>query len=346
MLKISIVIPIYQAEEFLEECLRSVAEQTCKKFEVILINDGSTDRSEEICRKYVKKDERFRLISQENKGTVLARLRGVKEARFDKILFVDSDDWIDRNALELLCDYGEHSNADIVVSTLIGEWEKRQRYLVHGVEEGVYKGNCLRNEICPNMIWNTEKHVPGIRSEGCGKLFRKDILLSCMEDIDPKITVGDDFAFVYPYILRSESIVILGKREAFYHYRQRKSGLGKQQGKNLAVTLAPFYEYMEKKWRNDTCLMKQLQFHKLKHCKLSMEREFEISQRTAWKVREKNLEEVCRRWNIESWIDVDDCMKEGFSFLDSFILKACLKHYYNIAGSGIILQKIINKGKR
>ena len=345
MLKISIVIPVYQSEDYLEECLESIVGQTCNNFEVILINDGSTDRSEEICKNYVNRDDRFRLISQENRGTVQARLRGVREARFEWIMFVDSDDWIDQNALELLNQCEKGCSADVVVSTLIGEWENKKKYLLHGAKEGVYKREKLQNEICSNMVYDVRKRMPAIRSEGCGKLFRKDILLDSMEGIDSRITKGDDFAFVYPSILRSKSLAVMGKEEAFYHYRQKKTGLGKQQGKNLAAILAPLYEYMEKEWKNDPNLLKQLQFHKLKHCKLSMEREFEISQKKTWEDRIEGLKKICRDWEIESLVNSTAVLKDGLSFLDCFILEECLKRYFNIAGFGIILQKIIQKGK-
>lgn len=102
---ISIIVPVYNVEEYLEECLESIRQQTFTDIEVILVNDGSTDGSREICERYCEKDIRFRLINQENQGQSVARNRGFKESIGQYIMFVDSDDVIDTNVLEVLLPY-------------------------------------------------------------------------------------------------------------------------------------------------------------------------------------------------------------------------------------------------
>ena len=102
---ISIIVPVYNVEEYLEECLESIRQQTFTDIEVILVNDGSTDGSREICERYCEKDIRFRLINQENQGQSVARNCGFKESIGQYIMFVDSDDVIDTNVLEVLLPY-------------------------------------------------------------------------------------------------------------------------------------------------------------------------------------------------------------------------------------------------
>ena len=102
---ISIIVPVYNVEEYLEECLESIRQQTFTDIEVILVNDGSTDGSREICERYCEKDIRFRLINQENQGQSVARNRGFKESIGQYIMFVDSDDVINTNVLEVLLPY-------------------------------------------------------------------------------------------------------------------------------------------------------------------------------------------------------------------------------------------------
>ena len=89
---ISVIVPVYNVEEYLEECLESIKRQTYTDIEVILVNDGSTDRSKEICERYCEKDSRFKLVNQENKGLSGARNRGMLESKGEFISFVDSDD--------------------------------------------------------------------------------------------------------------------------------------------------------------------------------------------------------------------------------------------------------------
>ena len=94
-MKYSIIIPVYNAEPYLSDCIRSIFAQAVRDYEVILVNDGSTDKSEAICREYVGRDSRFRLISQPNSGPLAARMAGIRAARGEYVLFLDADDqWL------------------------------------------------------------------------------------------------------------------------------------------------------------------------------------------------------------------------------------------------------------
>lgn len=112
---ISVIVPVYNVEKYLEECLDSVQNQTYSNIEIILVNDGSTDNSKEICEKYCKQDSRFKLINQMNQGQSVARNVGVAASTGEFILFVDSDDIILTNYLEMLIHY-MRENVDIVES--------------------------------------------------------------------------------------------------------------------------------------------------------------------------------------------------------------------------------------
>ena len=110
---VSIIVPIYNVEEYLEECLESIRNQTYTNIEVILVNDGSTDGSIEICERFCQQDNRFKLLTQENQGLSAARNRGVKESIGEYIMFVDSDDVVKENIVEVLFFY-MNSDVDIV----------------------------------------------------------------------------------------------------------------------------------------------------------------------------------------------------------------------------------------
>ena len=100
MVKVSVVIPVYNVEDYLRDCLDSIVNQTLKDIEIICINDGSTDNSLEILEHYKSKDERIKVISQENGGISAARNKGIDLASGDYISFIDSDDYIDNNFYE------------------------------------------------------------------------------------------------------------------------------------------------------------------------------------------------------------------------------------------------------
>ena len=123
---ISVIVPVYNVEEYLEECLESIRKQTYQNIEVILVNDGSTDGSKEICERYCQQDPRFRLINKENQGLSIARNRGVKESNGEYIMFVDSDDVVKENIVEVLLSYMK-ADVDLVECNLTQNKEELQK---------------------------------------------------------------------------------------------------------------------------------------------------------------------------------------------------------------------------
>ena len=110
---ISVIIPVYNVSEYLIDCLSSVVGQTYRNLEIIIINDGSTDASLSVCNVYKEKDNRIRIISQESKGIAVARNVGIEASSADYIMFVDGDDYIHRNMIEILYENMKIFNADI-----------------------------------------------------------------------------------------------------------------------------------------------------------------------------------------------------------------------------------------
>ena len=112
---VSVIIPVYNVEKYLHRCLNSVKNQSFKNLDVILIDDGSTDKSGEICENYCKEDFRFRVIHQKNRGQATARNLALDMAKGDYICFVDSDDYIEKTMIETLYNSITNNNADIAV---------------------------------------------------------------------------------------------------------------------------------------------------------------------------------------------------------------------------------------
>jgi len=138
MTKISIIIPVYNVEKYLKDCLNSIINQTFKDIEIICINDGSTDDSLNILLEYANFDKRIKIINQSNFGVSHARNQGIETAQGEYISFVDSDDWVDTNYFENLYDAITRHNADIACSTIIRKRQRHQKYRVHYTKENVY----------------------------------------------------------------------------------------------------------------------------------------------------------------------------------------------------------------
>lgn len=121
MNKISVVIPVYNVEKFLPQCLNSIIHQTYKNLEIILVNDGSTDNSDEICKTFAKRDKRIKIIHQKNAGVSAARNNGLKHATGDYVHFIDSDDYIDLDYYKKMVDANNGIGADIIAAGVVSQ---------------------------------------------------------------------------------------------------------------------------------------------------------------------------------------------------------------------------------
>ena len=155
--KVSVVVPVYNVEKYVEKCLNSLVNQTFKDIEIIVVNDGSKDNSLEVVKKF-ENDTRVKIISQENKGLSGARNTGIDNASGDYIAFLDSDDWVDYDFIEKLYDAIIRNDCDIAAATIIRKREKTQKYRVHYTKEEVFetleeKLKACRIPVCC-YVWN------------------------------------------------------------------------------------------------------------------------------------------------------------------------------------------------
>ena len=125
---ISIIVPVYNSEEYLKQCIDSILRQTYKNIEIILVNDGSQDKSEDICREYLDCDNRVVYVKQSNNGVSSARNQGIKKASGKYIAFVDSDDCLTEDAIEILYTAQTKCNADLVIAAYIRKYATNNTY--------------------------------------------------------------------------------------------------------------------------------------------------------------------------------------------------------------------------
>lgn len=207
---VSIIIPVYNAQLYLEKCIDSVIDQTFRDVEIILVNDGSTDRSLEICQEYQKKDNRILVIDQENAGQGTARNKGISIARGEYIMFVDSDDWVDEGIVEKLMDSLTENNADISVCNLY-------RTVINGEEISVkyeepFCNECLDCRKDKNYVFN-------ISSYPVAKLYKAGLLKNTGFSFPGHFF--EDVAAIPILFAYAERISFIG--EALYYYRNNPS---------------------------------------------------------------------------------------------------------------------------
>ena len=214
MCKVSIIIPVYNKKKYLYCVLESIRQQEFNDFECILVDDGSTDGSQNICDVFSKKDSRFITVHMSNSGVSNARNTGLKRARGKYITFIDADDSIDINYLKKLADDIENTGADFVITGMKKYWEDTNKveYLKTPIN-GLY----TFKEILPQFAEIQLK--TGIFGFCCGKIFKKEIANNIF--FDASISLAEDFDFylkIYPKVKK-----VYFDAECFYGYLQESS---------------------------------------------------------------------------------------------------------------------------
>lgn len=224
---ISIIVPVYNVEAYLKQCLDSIRAQTYENFEVILVDDGSTDLCGKICDAYSKQDGRFKVIHKKNGGLMDAWKNGLEYANSDLIMFVDSDDWVEKNILEILYNEYLQTMADIVCCSFVHSFKDKEIPDDHNVKPGYYDKKKIESNIFPVLINDGVPLSRGVRICRWAKLIKKELLIRNLFWTDNQITIGEDLNIMFPVIMEASSIDILPK-QYLYHYRANDASIMKR----------------------------------------------------------------------------------------------------------------------
>lgn len=209
---ITIIVPVYNAEDYLERCLESIIQQTYYELEIILINDGSSDNSRIICEKLKKRDRRIIIINQHNQGVSATRNKGLNYANGEYICFIDADDWIEKDMILNL--YNSIKNEDensIAVCGCIEEyykdgiWKYKKKYEMN-IDKEIY-GSDFREK--------SNLYLDIIRPELWNKLFKRNVIGK--EKFDKDIILGEDLEFLSRLYCNAKLIKVIN--EQLYHFR-------------------------------------------------------------------------------------------------------------------------------
>lgn len=213
-IKISIVVPVYKAENVVGRCIESILKQTYDNFELILVEDGSPDKSGQVCEEYAGKDDRIKVIHKENQGPSSAVICGLKYVTGEYVFFVDGDDYIEPETLETLTANLGHVDNEVICSNYVEDRNGGQIIPVTMPAEcGVYEGEAL-DRLKEKLIGNGKRPIFLSR---CFKLYSTKLVLDNLHFLDPSIRMGDDVNMITPVLLDAKRIVVLEKAY-FYHY--------------------------------------------------------------------------------------------------------------------------------
>ena len=229
--QISIVVPVYNVENYLQYSVGSLRKQTYENIEIILVDDGSTDSSGEICDQYAREDDRIKVLHIENGGLSNARNTGVKESSTDWIVFIDSDDYYDHRAIEYLVELRDKYRVDLVATPVI-EVRNYENSDFLGDFREKYSGKLDRRTALEQMFYGNY-----VGTHSGGKLYKKEILLRFPY---PKGMLYEDLALAYEHIASCENIAVSDLN--LYKYYRRPGSIVNSK---YSDRLLDFYKAME-----------------------------------------------------------------------------------------------------
>ena len=246
----SVIVPVYGVEPYLTKCLDSILAQSFSDFEVILVDDGSPDRCPEICDEYAQKDERIHVIHQKNGGLVSARQAGIRRAKSEYIIHVDSDDWLEPeyfNKAHTLC---EQYGADVISFAVNYVDENHTRPDREMIPAGLYEGERLQDVYDAMLLTPEMKHM---HYYVWGKVFKKESVLPFQLAVDPRIAMGEDVSCLIPTLLAAGRVYV--SDEIVYNCRCHTSSMSRsftaehfrqiELGVRLLRSCAPVPGYVE-----------------------------------------------------------------------------------------------------
>ncbi len=224
MMKVSVIVPVYNLEEHLSECLDSLTAQTYRDLDIVLVDDGSSDGSAALCDGYARDHENARVIHKANGGLVSAWKAGVEAATGDYLMFVDGDDRIDPEMVEELAAHVTGSGGEVICSDYVIERRLKSgngtacrtssEYVYQTLAPGDYDRAAVEEEIAPRLLGNENRPIHFSR---CMKLIDTALVRANICYADEAVRLGEDSLIMIPVLLDAKHICVLDHK-AFYHY--------------------------------------------------------------------------------------------------------------------------------
>lgn len=212
--KISLIVPVYNTKKYLEQCVDSLINQSYDNLEIILVDDGSTDGSGNLCDELEQKDFKIKTIHKKNGGLISAWKTGVENSTGKYLCFVDSDDWVDTDMISGMAVFLSGSDKEVISSDYVIERDNGSRqYVWQKLQPGIYEGEEWR-KIIPYLLGEEKRYVCMSR---CMKLISRRLIEENCKYSDPVIRVAEDTTIMLPALIDCYRLVIMDHK-AYYHY--------------------------------------------------------------------------------------------------------------------------------
>ncbi|MPQ43060.1 glycosyltransferase family 2 protein [Clostridium tarantellae] len=249
---VSIILPVYNVEKYIERCMESLINQSMKDIEIIVINDGSVDKSLDILNKYLEKDNRIKIINNSNKGVSYCRNIGIEVCNGNYIMFVDSDDWLDLDMVNLMFQKCEKENADLIMCTYVREFKNHSKERIFELPElTIYEGEDINNKLNRKLIGPVGKEVSNpstLDSLGTvwGKLYKASFIKkNKFKFIDLSIIGSAEDVLFNIYILNKLNKIVIWNKPLYHYWKDNPKSLTTKYKVNLIEKWKILFEYIE-----------------------------------------------------------------------------------------------------
>ena len=301
MPKLSIIVPVYNTEKYLQECLDSILAQTFTDFELILVDDGSTDKSGSICDEYAQLDQRIRVIHQKNEGVTRARKAGAKHSDGDYVTYVDSDDWIDPDTYYNIMSQIEKHNADMGIFAMITE-KSTPSIIRNCLGEGVFSKEMLQKAIYSKMLFDYSLNQSGIIASLCNKVIKREILQQAIVSIPDNLDYGEDAISGYLCMLNASTVYVCNI--PFYHYRQNQASISHAGSSIMKKRILALDREMRRYFSGyDIDMSSQISGHIARHTVEQVRSDLIYSTDKAFSQRRRTVSEFCKQTQIAAAIE-------------------------------------------
>lgn len=340
MSKISIVIPVYNAEKYIERCLTSILRQWTEEYQVVLVDDGSTDRSLELMGKLVGGRKDFVLLHQENQGVSAARNHGMEKAEGEWLYFLDADDEMEQDALSVMSRFSKKT-CDWVILNYRKHLEGQREYIDHPIwtEEQI----CHGKEDLPKLLTESLFMYP------CGKLYRNRIIREHRLRFPEKVVYGEDIRFNLSYYAYVENYLVSSSSVFIYHIRQGEGAGSAYYGHAFEMQMAIDREILEA--ADQRYHLSQSARQELNTYFFAQGINTAAAYLTVWrqlpvKVRRAEISKIMRDLRFKTFLENENASGK-LHRLDYWLLKkGYYTAYYAVHYIYTIIKKLLARGKR
>lgn len=224
---ISIIVPCYNTDSTLTKSVKSLCSQTVSSYQIVLVDDGATDNTPQICDDLARNDSRIKVVHQENRGLLGAWKRGVNEADGDFVAFCDADDYLDVGFIEKIEGVICNHDPDLITFGMIAEYSNGERVrTINRLAPGEYDETAIKQSILPRLLSDGGMQSEILIKSRWSKVFRKELLLAVIDDLDERVSLGEDELTLFAVIQSAKKLFCMDGYCPYHYVRHSMSMIG------------------------------------------------------------------------------------------------------------------------